>query len=63
MIEAGAVLYLVGAAITAVAFVRYSPPQGAVWDVVFAVAVALWPLLWLWASILAMCECDWSEGP
>ena len=63
MIEAGAVLYLVGAAITAWAFVRYSPPQTMFLDVFFAVAVAAWPLLWLWAWLMAMGGRDWREGP
>ena len=63
MIEAGAVLYLIGAAITSAAFVRYSPPQTMLCDAFFAVAVAAWPLLWLWAWLMAMGARDRSDGP
>ena len=61
MIEAGAVLYLAGAAITAVAFTKYGAPQSVFWDAVFAVAAGLWPLLWLWTWLMAM-RGYWREG-
>ena len=62
MIESGAVLYLVGAAITTAAYAHYVPPQVARWDAVYALAVVFWPRLWWWVWVMARRARDRSEG-